>query len=510
MNRAVLALTLLLGLLSSVAARASLLPYCTPRELVARADTVIRAAPVDPAMPTRFRVTGVLLGTGLSTGDVVLPSGMNEYHLQGYFRSEVLEDRIANPCRPVAALLYLQRQGRGWTLVPSGLRLLNETGQVLAPGRWANPSRYELVAQTDLRWADLLGQVRADCATVRRLMASRDLPRTDERNRALLAWVVEHRREFGNASGWEPLEERIFTWVLAGRRLGDSWAVVRMFAELHDGRLVPLRTPAFSTRAGRDFLLRQAEAEGLQGDRVRALAILALPLTLRPTAGADGVTAIDDREHADVTARLARLLKDRVPGVRGAAARALQAVEVPPGHKSRPAAAGALAALEEAYKAEASGLAREDLAAAVHALAGPDRWQKLTGNPHALFARLQDFEREHGKLAFCLHLQSDGVRVHECPTVRLERLGWVTVAEKKEVRLEVANPPDSWEQGWTGEPMLSTLVSLHGLQPGTWRVSVCGTAGKGKDKVSWVSEPRILVLEAPAAGQRGFAVDRPW
>jgi hypothetical protein len=508
MNRITSVLALLLCLLPWATARAGFRGTFDTRDLVAMADVVVRAEPLEPAALKRFRVTELYRGKGLAPGNVVALGDLRDYEFLARVPGEPFFKR--RPCRAVAALLFLRHDSRGWKPVDSGLRLLNGDGSVLTPAPMENPGPYELVVESGLRWDDLLRQVRADCASVQRLLAARAVPRTTQRNRLLLAWVQEHRHGFEIPCGWSYLDERIFTWVLEGRQLDGSWAAVRLYAELHGGRLVSLEAPVFGTPSGRDFLLSQAEAEGLQGDRVRALALVALPWTLRPPPGDHGVAPADGKEQASIVARLARLLKDRAPGVRSAVARALQAVVLPLDGRPGPAAGRALAALQEAYKVEASGLARDELAAAVHTLAGPIRWQQLTGNPHDLFIRLQDFERDNRKLIFSLQLKSDGVRVHECPTLQLERLEADKAVEKKETRVELANPPVSWEDGWPGpeQYLLSAQVSLQGLKPGTWRATVRGTAGKGKLKVSWVSEPQTFVQEAPRQAEAGVAIER--
>jgi hypothetical protein len=497
MARRALVLAPLILLLARPASGSGTPPRREPRELVAGAEAVVRAEAAGPGAPRRFRVLEVLLGGGLRPGEEVAPDFRADYELAGH---------------AAGALLFLRREGPAWVLVPGGLRLADADGTVLEAVKSGTAGPYQMVPRPGLRWDELLRQVRADCGAVRRLHEAASLPRAAVRNAALLAWAEEHRREFGTAAGWGPLERDVFQWVLAGGRPEDSWAAVRLYAEVHAGRVPALRVPAFGTPGARDLLLRQAEGYALEGDRARALALLALPETLWPEPAGRGVGEADEREQEEIAGRLVTLLKAKESAVRAGAARALRAVLLQPGHPPGPVAARTLPALEQAYKAEAPGLARDELAAAVYSLARPGRWQELTGNAHALFARLQDPERDHGKVVFWLQLRSDGVRVHECPGARLERLDKGKVVEKKETALEVVNPPASWQEGWPGEPLLMCQFPLQGLKPGTWRLTVRGRAGKGKDAAAWTAEPRTFTLEQPRAGEgdviSGGFVDR--
>ncbi len=476
------------------------------RALVVRSDAVVQAEPTDPGSLRRFRVTEVLRGSGLGPGDILTPEGMQDYSLQ------ILEPRslTPRPCHPLAALLFLVREGPKWKTVWLGLRLLDRDGTVLEPQGGLCAANIRLTPRRDLPWDDLLRQIRMDCAAVQRLMNARALPRTAERNRALRQWVSTHGRDFGTASGWGWLEEDTFGKMLAGSSVEEAWAVVQLYARLHEGELPHTGTAVFATPAGRKFLLRQAQTESLEGDRVRALMLLGLPPTLRPSRRSPGCATLDDKECADLVAGLALLLKAQDAGMRAAAARALQMSVLPPGEKPGPAVLGALSALEEAYRAEVPGSTRDSLARAIHALCSAQRWQQLTGNPHALLACLQDFEREPGKLTFWIDLQSDGIRIQEAPTLRLERLQGERVVDRQELRLEFANAPAPWQAGWMGPALLSAQCAVRDLKPGTWRATVRGTAGKGKDKVSWLSEPRTFTVAAPRNGGSDSTMPGLW
>jgi hypothetical protein len=284
-----------------------------------------------------------------------------------------------------------------------------------------------------------------------------------------------------------------------------------LYAELHDGGIVPLRCPAFASRAGRDLLLGIALDEAaLEGDRVRALALLADRRTCWPEPSAakpDRALAIGEAEQVNLIDRLAPLLKSSADRIRGAAAAALLSASDPAdGARAGHTTKRAVAPLTAAYRAEMSGPSRDNLAEAVCVLGGPEHWRQVSGNPRGLRGLLRDFGRRDAKVFFWLELRG-GLAVFSCPQLRLERVEKDgKVVETKEEPLPVANPPRSWNDGWAGTPYLLVEFPVGNLAPGTWRLTVAGTAGKGADKVKWRAEPRTLVITAPPEA----VVNPPW
>jgi hypothetical protein len=335
------------------------------------------------------------------------------------------------------------------------------------------------------------------------------LARTGPRNRGLLDWVERHRSEFSNGApsaapvqpaGWYTLETDVFRWVLESGVAEDCWAAVKLHAELNGGEPPPLRTFPFSNPAGRALLLRVAlDGKALAGDRVRALTLVGDANTLwpPPSGGPSRVQPLEGKEQVDLLDRLTPLLKEKEASLRAATARtlhSLSAAGAPPPDELR--TKRALPALVAAYRAEAPGPARDELADAVCAIGGPAHWQELTGNPPGLLVCVRDLGlRARDRQAyFWLSMRPGGRAVHEPPTLILERLDKDgKVVEKQQRPLPAVSLPTPWD----GSTYLLVQFSVEKFKPGTWRVSVHGTAAKGADKVKWAAEPKTFVLAEP-------------
>jgi hypothetical protein len=255
------------------------------------------------------------------------------------------------------------------------------------------------------------------------------------------------------------------------------------------------------------LLLRVALSEGqLEGDRVRALTLLGDSQTLWAEESRKPGRHLAEKEQEDLIDHLIPLLQTKTAAIRASAARALHAASGPREHQTK----RALAALTAAYRAEPPGSARDDIAAAVHAIGGAAHWQEVSGNPRGLFARLHDLGHQGSKVFFWLHLEAAGLSVYECPTLTLERLDGAKVAETKTELLPVLNLPPPWNDGWEGRPYLLAEFPTGGLAPGTWRVTVRGTAGKDKEKVKWSAEPRTFAVKAAAPGVESEIISTDW
>jgi hypothetical protein len=460
-------------------------PVYSLRQLTLGARAVVLAAPVDPAVPTRFTVREVLRGRGVKVGDVLAFEDGRPHQLLSS-DPPPLPKAAPVPRRVGAALLFLGPESAGGALLlRSGLRLWAEDGRVLVPEVRKGEGRYALAVAAEVDWSAMLVRVRADIAALEGLRTAKGLARPQARNRRLLDWVERHRREFGGppAYGWGALETEVFDWVLASGRVEDCWAAVRLYAELNRGVAPKLPPGCFASRAGRALLLRVACSDSaLGGDRVRALALLA---ERAPREGAERDELLD---------RLVPLLAVKDAVLRAAAARTICQVSHPGG--GRPASKRALPALRAAYKDEALGPARDELAEAVCVVGGPGHWKELTGNPPGLLACLRDLTVADGQLHFWLDLRSGGLRVHEPPTLVLERVNLLGMAaETKRMSLPAVNLPRPWGAGWDGAELLLVEAPIKGLSAGNWRIRVEGTAGKDKQK--WTAELKKFTVAAP-------------
>jgi hypothetical protein len=488
------------------AARGEELPQFTPRELVVKAGTVVRAEALEDFAPKRFRVLEVLRGEELRVGDTLAFGDLAPHDLQIH-EEDLPPGQKPRERRIAQALFFLgppddKGEKRRWRPLLSGLRFWTRDGVVLVPEQRKNPGPYLMVVRPEVDWDALVRQTRTDCLDYGRLMARKKLPLAGPRCRALLEWVEQHRADFGSATrGWGSIEQDVFQWVLAAGGAEECWAAVRLYADLNRGAVPPMHKAVFAQQGGRDLLLRVAlSEETLEGDRLRALTLLADRQTLWAPASDSTVKPLTEKEQAELIDRLLPLLKAK-SGVLRAAARTLQAASFPRDEALRERQTKrALAALVAAYRAERLGDVRDDLAAAVHEIGGPDHWQELTGNPRGLFARLHDFGIRDRRLSFFLHLNAGGLSVYESPTCVLEHLEGTKVKETKTETLAVKNLPRSWNDGWDGSPYLLAEITLPALPPGNWRITVRGTAGKEKDKVKWSSEPRTFTVKPPMNG----------
>lgn len=500
------------GLVSSMFAvaamycRAESLPHYSPRELTAQAALVVRGQPLEKINPRRFRVTEVLRGKSVRRGDTI------ELNDLGLHEWTIIEDApLAGPTPKhtiTDALLFLAAGAKKGEFSPvmSGLRFLGEDGAVLVPRQVRNPGGYALAAHRDVRWDEIVRAVRADGAALDRLDAARALARPAARNRAVLGWLKDHARELNSSTGWGVLEEELIASVLDSGVPEDAWEAARIDAALNKGHLPQLREPVFGSVAGRRLLLSMArDTDRTETDRVLALDLIGHPQTLWPGDGGKmAAVRATSRELDDLTAALEGLLKDREPGVRAAAARAL--TEVAGGLKGA-ALDRVRDVLVSAYKIEGPTLARAELATGILMIGGPALWQKVGGNPQGLLGRLRDLGRRDGLVFFWLELRSERLPVHEPPMVLLERLDGRRVVESKEQPLPVAHLPRPWAEGWNGASALLVEMPTRDLKPGTWRITVRGSAGKGKDRATWTAEPMAFVLPPPRDGEPVYISD---
>lgn len=453
-----------------------------------RADLVVLAAPLDPVVPNRFRVSSVLAGKGARTGEVLAP-GLRAEDVKAFDEVDLAGTRKPRPRRSENALLFFQ----GGKLL--GLRLLTRDGRVMGLD---GKGKVELRRS---RWSELVNRVREDLTTVRRLRGYRALARPERKTAALVAWVERNRASLLTCSPaeqddespacWEELALGVFDWMIETGDHACAWRAVRLYAELHGELLLP-RQPVFGSPAGREFLLSRAkDAAGLAGDRARALLLLSAKEMLWP-----GMTKGEQAKRIDA---VAGLLADESPDVRLAAVKALGRLSLP----EVPDRAGwrttrAREALAAVYRTS-SGPVRQEVAWLLAGLGGGD-------SPAGAVVILREVEVKGGHLTFWLHLRTPGAKVHENPEVLLERLTYTgAVAETKRQELEVVFLPRPWKDGWGGEAPLPARLPLKGLQAGwKYRLRVEGFVGAGGTRQKWLSEPWTFTVP----GRRGDVYGR--
>jgi hypothetical protein len=485
----------------------------TLRKLCIDTPVIALAAPLDPTTPTRFKVLLPLRGKGLRVGQTLAPAGLTARDVQTFEEPETRSGK-PRPRRISQALLFLTN-GETPRLILGGLRLCTEDGQVLAPVAtgFSTQKTTSLEVRPRLNWWRVVARVRSDIATVDRLQAYRRFTRPHRRAQALLDWVRRHRGEFSAGSvpgledempaGWEDLQIAIFDWAVEGASPTDGWEAVRLYAELNNGELLQLRSPIFSSPQGRAFLAAVAANEKLPfTDRARALRLLGERITLWPSAEdlRRGARALPAKEQEGLLDQLARLLENSDETYRPALVRTIARLSIPEVRTlSARRSDKALPALLTTYRASKPGAGRDELSAAVCALAPPNQWKELTGNPAGVCAWLGDMERTGATVSFWLHLRSGTEMVYEEPVLVLEKLGTLGfVSETKRLPLRPINLERAWALGWNAAEPLAVRQDLPALAPGTiYRLRVEGTIGKGKDKQKWQSEPKRFLVPTP-------------
>jgi hypothetical protein len=510
--------------------RAEGLPRLTLRELVIRGDLIVVAQPLDPPYltdgataaqaeePVRFEVLDVLKGSAAKPGDTIRVRGMALYRLgeprfRGGDRAQAEAPEIEK------GLLSLRVRDNGgeteYSLLASGARYLTKGKEVLYPVQFWTPGEYYLIPEKDTDWTSLLQTVRDDAAVVEHVMALRRIEDPSQRNRALMQWIRAHHNDpCGGLSlgsrdtGWGSLQIDALGWIMDSCIPVDCWDAIKLAMEIYPGaHSVPdSNAPSFGSRAGRELLLSIAMDERAPlDDRVIAFEHLGWRSTLWPHARRDvlRLERLDQKQQSDLIEEMTPLLGAEEPRIRAAVIRIIYTASHPAdGALTEFETKQALPDLVSAYKAEPPGTTRDLLARAVREIGGEDNWRELTGNPRGILVLLNGFDLCNHDVTFWLDMECAYETVYECPQLVLERLDDEGgVAERKETPLPFTYMPKPWSEGWDGAHAGSIDVrfSCAELAPGTWRVTVKGTAGQGDDQVAWISEPRTFVAEPSPA-----------
>jgi hypothetical protein len=530
---------LLLAALGPAETRVLRLPPPTLRGLCVQAPVVVLARPVDPTTPTHFTVLVVLRGKGqVKVGQRLAPGGLVDRQMQSFDEPEAATKK-PRPRRIDQALLFLAPgegadKGRLMAL-RTGYRLCTEDGRVLLPSAALGRSNAEawLHVAPDVTWGALLARVRSDLAAVDRLHVLTRLGRRADRVRGLLDWLEKRRGEFGRTesprphdlkpAGWGRLGYQVFDWIFEGEQPEDCWSAVKLYASLNHGDAPALRLPAFSSPAGREFLAGIAcDDRQLLGDRQRAVELLAQPITLWPAGGRRDAQALTGKEQEALLDRLRPLLSVRDEPFKTALVGALVQLSRPGKEQGPRLPAGLLDTLVEAYRSASPGNFRDELARVLNQSA-PERYRELSHNPAGVCVCLTDLQYQDGELTFFLDLRTGAARVFEQPTLVLERPGTLGfIAETKRIPLPVLNLDGGWASGVGGVQFLAVRLDLARVitlpQPNPrargkpaatrWRLRVEGSIGKGKEKQTWKSEARRIVVRPTVSGaEAGFAIE---
>ncbi len=495
-------------------------PGAPVRELTVQSTTVLVAVPTNPTIPGRFKVLRVLSGSGRKVGDVFDIDDFSSYDLK-FLADEKDRERIAVQVAEVLLFLGPDNSGsssQGPALVPSGLRVLGRDGTVYYVRHWQYRKDYFLSpCQAGMGWDELIRKTEADAAEVHHIRSLKKIDDPHRRNLALLDWIDRHGREFDGRAlsgrlimddgeeptrGWGSLEQDVFTWVFESHIPRDCWEAVKLYALLHEGWNPWLQTAAFGTRTGRKLLLSVAvDGNALDANRARALELLALSGTLwsPPTWLVDRGASepLDEAEQISLIEKITPLLKHAYPRTRAGAAQALLEMSLPQSdslksfHTQR-----AMSALTAAYREEPPGYTRDALAEAVGSIAGPKRWEELTGNAHGVVAILHSSCGKSADASCTVVALRAKAKVQDDPLFVFERIDDKgNVAETIKLGLEHSKHPGLYM--WLSERPAAFCqdfnFSMADFTPGVWRLTVEGFAGD--DKAPWSSEPCILRLD---------------
>ncbi len=526
MNRNLIVAVLALGAIGSAHGQTASDPPM--RELIVQSKVVVLAAPIGPMSAGRFKVNRVLLGTALKERDEFKAEELSKYDLTVPAAENSSARKAADVVQALLFLNYTKTDAVHFWVTPSGLRIQTADG-VYYTGSQQHTDGYTFFPyHWDIRWEDVVRSAEVGAQEIRHLRSLGEIEDPRRRNKALLDWVERHRTEFGAgrfmdkdrepSCGWGSLEQDVFQWIFESRVPEDCWAAVQVHVELNRGGLPclpcgPVGMWAFSTRAGRSFLLKVASDDGLLiGPRVRALELLCEKDTVWPlrVEGAPDVEKPDETEQAELIDRAIPLLKDASNAVRAAVADVLVAASMPGGAAlesrciQRP-----LPALISAYKRQPPGETRDRLADAAHYIGGRKAWEEATGNGHGVMAVFRAAAGANddyliGDFVTTPETNDDGSSF-DAPKLLLERLDEKgLVLETKELppdKLYIAEPvgPINGIGLGLGGPAAGGPVpvrfSIEGYAPGVWRMTAKGYAGA--DKAPWTSEPRLLRLNPP-------------
>lgn len=511
------------------------------RELTYRADTVVLAVPLEPTAAGRFKVTQVLRGHGVKNGATIELTATDRqlYSLAKFIKSEEDTANEHNAMPAVTdALLFLAaptEQGKPGSLVSSGLFFATPDGDVLAPRQLANPGPFTMTLQNGRVWQYVVRDTKEAAKTIDEVLRLKAVS-SSQRATGLLNWIERHRLEFGGGfydderNGWGSLETDVFGWCCTKARHEQCWIVSRLYAELNHGAVLPLKEPYFGTPAGREFLFQIALNERLlEGDRARALTLLAHPRTLAPAANSDDPDVIpcSETDLALFMQKMTLLLEGNSQVIRAGATGALRAIQSSHGTSVvvQRELKNALPALERVYKAEKPSSHRDLVIELIHTVGGAEHWKEFSGNKTSMVVLLRDFGNSKEQVYFWLQVLPGTEKFYERPTLVLERLGPNDkVLDTKTLPLPAANAP-RWEEGWTPDELLlvqfpSADLSGAPANPrrpggprpakgsdtptGIWRVSVRGTVGK--DKAAWMSEPKLFTARPPSNAESAYDI----
>lgn len=484
------------------------------RDWAIRTDACVLAVPDERSITPRcFKVVHVLRGEGIKPGDSIRFEGALE------FKISIFDEYVSSGCKPrlvnheevgeVEKALIFLGPNHGTRAQPRFLRSESiicfglQQRRVLIPPS-LDCGYYVLESEPYAHWNDLVDQARLQSAEVNDLYARKNIRQIERRNWALLDWVERHRNDFDRYAsgswrdrpkGWGHLEGAIFQWVMESDDPPTSWSAIKLYAELNHGELPALLGPTFGFPKGRSLLLKIATASNvLEGHRVRALKLLSHPQTLWATSSKEHPLAnsLQAEEQKDLIDQLTPLLTAQTAPLRGAAALALRCICYPEEEKRKTMRTKpALPTLVKAYRSETPGDARNELAKAVCFIGGPEHWQKLTGNPSTLLITLDQITQSQTYVQLFLNFWWRGSITCESTTLLAERLeGGNRVVETKRFPFRMTH--DKLSRWSEEQSRMSMYLPEKNLRPGTWRLRVCGTVGKGKDKQSWMGEPSVF------------------
>ncbi|MDX2135461.1 MAG: hypothetical protein SFV52_11755 [Saprospiraceae bacterium] len=527
---------LFLSLLTS-ALHAEELPMWSTLELAMQSTEIWEAEPVlldthhswrvvwnRDAKAFLVRVTRVFRSATLSAGDTAWVSATGPYHWRiarldslGGLQYLQMQDTITR------LLVYGQvfqeddlnrgewpettrAHGMVWPLL-SGIRLQDNRGGLWWPFQPENPGGYDFYRDHDPvrdRWAETIERTRFDIRRVDTLMALRNIWPPEDQNRALFAWINDHRAELGDSrhpNTWSYYTDLPFSWILCNGIDADAWAAVLLYDLFFPGQHVrcpeeptspetgePYRP--FDSESGRRFLAEKIADAGTDAYS-RFLALQCL-------AGLQGGTREADLAGREAMFDAFRAFFPTLPQDRRTEYVIYQGAYLAFGYaKGTAPVPDAVEFFMDMYRQSPPGQARLYLARVVAGNASAAQWKSVSGNDAGLLFALYGFEADSaaGRVLFYLYQNNGSDLLYELPTVTCYQLDEAGAEQNRfTMPLPVLDRSLRWSDGiGRNRGALRVGLPVKGLAKGTWYVRVSGTAGKDRVK-RWTSEVGVFGL----------------
>jgi hypothetical protein len=520
-------------LLLSVFLHAEELPMWSTLELAMQSSEIWEAEPVflDAHRSWRViwkpetkafmvRVTRVFRSAALSAGDTVWVSADGPYHWPNARRDSLGGVQYLQMQDTITRLLVYGQALQAHDAWPepshaydavypllSGIRLQDIRGGMWWPVQTENPGDYNFYRTHDTArdlWAETVERTRFDIRRVDTLMGLRNIWPQDHQNRALFAWINDHRTELTDdrhPNAWSYYTHLPFSWIVCNGIVADAWAAVQLYDGFFPGQYMgyyeeiispktgePCRP--FDSDSGRRFLEEKIADAGTDAySRFLAMQYL---------AGLQGGTAESYLAGREAIFNAFRAFFPTLPPERRTEYLIYQGAYLAFGYsKGAAPLPGAVEFFIDMYRQAPPGQARLYLAKVITGHASAEQWQSVSGNDGGLLFALYGFELDStaGRVLFHLYQYNGSDMLYEQPVMTCFQLDEAGAEQNRfTLPLPVLDRSLRWADGIDrNRGALRVGLPVKGLAKGTWYVRVTGTAGQDRGK-RWASEVGVFGL----------------